>query len=211
MSEDHETEVNLIIILVVDALMKLYAKEIKEDIERGIIFNQSLLNLDTKDLKIEKFRKLFEDYITSNDGTMKKLEPFPKYSSKNKILTKKQDAELSLYFAVRHCIEIKNNNKEILYNLCKANVNYGYAIGLLDLDTPWIPKYHSHKNAHEIGGDVRRKKSEEKKQIAFEAFKNGGYTAYAECARDIHIELGIKDPNTVARWLSELDNKKKSI
>ena len=87
MSEDHETEVNLIIILVVDALMKLYAKEIKEDIERGIIFNQSLLNLDTKDLKIEKFRKLFEDYITSNDGTMKKLEPFPKYSSKNKILT----------------------------------------------------------------------------------------------------------------------------
>ena len=40
-------------------------------------------------------------------------------------------------------------------------------------------------------------------------FEEGGYTTYAECARDIHIKLGIKDPNTVARWLSKLDNKKK--
>ena len=208
MSEDHETEVNLIIILVVDALMKLYAKEIKEDIERGIIFNQSLLNLDTKDLKIEKFRKFFEDYIANNHGTMKNLESFPKYSNKNKILTKKQDAELALYFAVRHCIEIKNN-KDILYNLCKANVNYGYAIGLMDMDSPWILKYHSHKDAHDIGGDVRKKKSEEQKQLAYKMFEEGGYTTYAECARDIHIKLGIKDPNTVARWLSKLDNKKK--
>ena len=210
MSDVHDGQANLIIILIVEALMKLYAQEIKEDVEAGINFTQSLLNLDTKDLKIEKFRKIFQDYIIGNHGIIKKLEPFPKYSGENKILTKKQDAELSLYFAVRRCIEIKNN-KDILDNLCGANLDYGYAVGLLDLDTPWIPKYHSQKNAHEIGGDVRRKKSEEKQKIAYEMFKKGGYTAYAKCARDIHIELGIKDPNTVARWLTKLDNKKKSV
>lgn len=210
MSEDYKAEVNFVMIFIVEALMKLYAQEIKEDVETGINFTQSLLNLDTKDLKIEKFRKIFQDYITGNHGIIKKLEPFPKYSGKNKILTKKQDAELSLYFAVRRCIEIKNN-KDILDNLCGANLNYGYAAGLLDLDTIRIPKYHSHKNAHDIGGDVRRKKSEEKKQIAYKMFKDGGYTTYAECARDIHSQLDIKDPTTVSRWLSELDNKKKSV
>ena len=59
MGEDYKAEVNLIIILIVDALMKIYAQEIEEDVEQGVIFNQSLLDLDTKDLKIENFRKFF--------------------------------------------------------------------------------------------------------------------------------------------------------
>lgn len=58
-------------------------------------------------------------------------------------------------------------------------------------------------NIHNKGGDVRSKQSKENKKLAMKLWDQGKYSTFIECGRAIHTQLGITDPNTIARWLSE--------
>ena len=64
-------------------------------------------------------------------------------------------------------------------------------------------------NFHTKGGLARKEKYEQKKQEALKIFENGNFRSYAECARAIHQNLEIKDPNTIAKWLS--NGRKKQV
>lgn len=90
----------------------------------------------------------------------------------------------TLKHLTRSAIEL-GTLKEYFYT--KANLHYG-----IDVEISF----------HQKGGLARKKKYEAMKQEALEKFRNGNFHSYAECARAIHNDLDIKDPNTIAKWLS---------
>ena len=165
--------------------------------------------LDTEFKNISEFRIICFEYIEGLGGEIKKLEEFPLgYSPINKVLSRAQDCELSLYFAIKHC-QRANISNDYEYDLLRANFLCGYAQGIdLEYKSLWRISYFTEKNLNDLGGDARSKKSQASKELAFKIFKERGYTSYAKCAREIYSELGVTDPNTVSRWLSVMDNKK---
>lgn len=100
------------------------------------------------------------------------------------------------------CTEQYNMN---LSTICKANWLASGAIN--DLKARFQIQYENTVNIHLQGAQARSEKYKNKKEQAFKMFRDGSFYSYAECARAIHEKLGIKDPNTVARWLSEMNKK----
>lgn len=95
--------------------------------------------------------------------------------------------------------------------------NYGYLThmamqigGLLSIFMYKAECFFSEKSElsiHQKGALARKEKYMKKKEEAFKIFQEGNFYSYAECARAIHETLEIKDPNTIARWLSKMNKK----
>lgn len=62
---------------------------------------------------------------------------------------------------------------------------------------------------HQKGAMARKEKYRKKKEEAFKIFQNGNFYSFAECAREIYESMGVKNPNTVANWLSDMSKQKK--
>lgn len=66
---------------------------------------------------------------------------------------------------------------------------------------------------HKKGAQARKMVFETKKAKAYELYEigvqKGKYHSYAQCAREIYLEVGVNDPRTVSSWLSEKYSKKK--
>ncbi|OTG80471.1 hypothetical protein B9T33_08560 [Acinetobacter sp. ANC 5054] len=62
---------------------------------------------------------------------------------------------------------------------------------------------------HKKGAQARKMVFELKKAKAYELYEKGKYHSYAQCAREIYLEIGVNDPRTVSNWLSEKYSKKK--
>lgn len=62
---------------------------------------------------------------------------------------------------------------------------------------------------HKKGAQARKMVFETKKAKAYELYEKGKYHSYAQCAREIYLEIGVNDPRTISNWLSEKYSKKK--
>ena len=88
-----------------------------------------------------------------------------------------------------------------------SHANWLASGAINDLKARFCISYEKTVDIHLQGAEARSKKYIDKKVEAFKIFKAGSFYSYAECARAIHEQLGIKDPNTIARWLSEMSKK----
>lgn len=157
---------------------------------------------------IVNFRKHFKDFILINGDVFNQLKVFPEdYSCENKKLTKNEQGELNLYNALNFCYFAKMGYQRHIC-LSQANVLIGQATALLRVNPSWVDVMYIDKQIYDLGGEIRAQKSRENKEKAYSLFKAGGYTSYASCARDICDGLGVKDPMTVSRWLSEMDKSR---
>ena len=162
-------------VLLTADILEFYA-EVKpdENIESGMSFIIKLLITPIAEYSIDFFRCAFKTYIESHSGKFKRLASFPDhYTRTDKVLTKKEDAELSFYFAVIHCISAKNNkDNNFTYNIKRANFLHGHAIGLSGIKSSWIPTYHKELKTHDLGGQVLKNKADLAKNRLFALYRN---------------------------------------
>lgn len=76
-------------------------------------------------------------------------------------LTKNEEAEHCFYWAIHSCrFEFKNDKLKNYLGLPKATFLYGYACGLLGLDSGIYYKLNEDKTAHQQGGEILKNKAE---------------------------------------------------
>lgn len=155
-----DADVHLILILILELLFNLYTSRSNIDLDQSkySIFLMSLINKDFTN--IDDFKGFVYEFLLSNNLDVKEKKAFPKdYAPNNKILTKQQECELSLYFAIKHC-QHAYYKEDFNYNLSRANFLYGVCVGLTgNYKSPWLASYFTHKEAHKLGGDVLKDKS----------------------------------------------------
>lgn len=99
-----------------------------------------------------------------------------------------------------------------IYSSIIRNIPLGIAMtsaAIQDIETRKNIEEISTTDIHLKGAKARADKYKSKKEEAFKKFKDGNFHSYAECGRAIYEAIGVKNPNTVANWLSELDKSKK--
>jgi hypothetical protein len=136
------------------------------DTDESTFFILDLLKADEKHLTIDIFREKFKRHIEQGEGKLRKLLPFPKnYSPQNKCLTKREEAELSFYFAVRACIcEFNNDSNKGIFGLSRAIFLRGYALGLSKTKSLSIVSYYEMADFHDLGGQAVANKADLAKQ-----------------------------------------------
>ncbi|SDB92337.1 hypothetical protein [Acinetobacter boissieri] len=202
--------------LAVDVIISFYTKDSKfeYDVDGTTLFSISLLEDEPK--SIFEFRDRFKHFILKNGDIFRKLNEFPEgYNAKNKKLTKNQDGELGLYFALKHCAVYKNSTSAIddIYYLNRANFLLGHSMALLGINSFWKNSLHNEVNLHELGGKKKALKYESIKKAVYAEWDKNIYHTYTACADVLLLEFksinGISH-RTICLWLSTYEKEKKN-
>jgi hypothetical protein len=161
----------------------------------------------------EKNMKEKEMFLTNVFEAFRWYMPFNEFYTLGKILN---DKNLILQYFSTH-YENKADEvadfEEAVYLYIDKMIVWTSAINVIatklkaSINLKKSRKQHS-IDIHKKGGIAKKAISEMKQKKAYELYEKGRYHSYAECARKIYQEVGVKDPRTVAIWLSKKYSKK---
>ncbi len=175
-------------------LDKVFAAfESDKDLENAIFDKENLEN--NQNLAFNKLKSLFPLKIQFSQANLLG------------ILLMLIDSSLQRVVAIQNDFTILHDEayQELILDISRTNASIVKVINEIEL-TNIILKTQT-VNIHEKGAAVRKAKFEEKKKEAKRLFDAGNYYSYAAAARDIYEEIGVTDPATVARWLSQMSKK----
>ena len=164
---------------------------------------------------LDKQRSMDEsnEVITDIFHSFKWYIPFDDFCTLAKIINGKQLILEYLSTPKKEIVNAEEDFIEAIYFYIDKMTVWTSAINVINDRLKTSIKLKKSRKKHSIdihkkGGLAKKAISDIKKAKAYELYEAGNYYSYAECAREIYQKVGVKDPRTIAIWLSKKYSKK---